>query len=144
MNLLDRLKEALDTYTTTISSKVSYWCYILAVLCHIVLHYICSVFIHSDYFYSTSSSLLLLRSAPDTARILCRSVTPKRHWQLQSKACKGLAQQGPYVAGCNVNLRKLLSANKSNARETSLFTGSTCIPNPVRNSKTSRFVSVPD
>jgi len=42
---------------------------------------------------------------------------------------------------CNVKLRKLLSANKSHVRETSLFTGA--IPNPVRNSQTSRFVSVP-
>src|SRR6218665_1040994 len=41
----------------------------------------------------------------------------------------------------NVELRKLLSANKSHVRETSLFTGA--IPNPVRNSQTSRFVSVP-
>ena len=40
-------------------------------------------FIHSDHFYSVSSSPLLLRSAPDTARILCRSFTPKRHRQLQ-------------------------------------------------------------
>ena len=38
---------------------------------------------------------------------------------------------------CNVNLLKLLSAHKSHARKTSLFTGA--IPNPVRNSKTSRF-----
>ena len=39
-------------------------------------------FIHSDHFYSASSSPLLLRSAPDTARVLCRSFTPKRHRQL--------------------------------------------------------------
>jgi len=37
-----------------------------------------SSFIHSGHFYSASSSLLLLRGAPDTARILCRSFTPKR------------------------------------------------------------------
>src|SRR6218665_634588 len=42
---------------------------------------------------------------------------------------------------CNVKLRKLLSAHKSCVRETSLFTGA--MPNPVRNSQTSRFVSVP-
>src|SRR6218665_1130815 len=42
-------------------------------------------FIHSGYFYSTSSSPLLLRSAPDKARILCQSFTPKRHRQLQVK-----------------------------------------------------------
>src|SRR6218665_561069 len=39
---------------------------------------------------------------------------------------------------CNVNLRNLLSANKSHVRETSLFT--CAIPNQVRNSQTSRFV----
>ena len=43
-------------------------------------------FIHSFRpFCSASSSLLLLRSAPDTARILCRSFTPKRHRQLWVK-----------------------------------------------------------
>src|SRR6218665_1990962 len=42
---------------------------------------------------------------------------------------------------CNVKLRKVLNAHKSHVRETSLFTGA--IPNPVRNSQTSRFVSVP-
>src|SRR6218665_1562919 len=41
---------------------------------------------------------------------------------------------------CNVNLRKLLSVDKRHVRETSLFTA---ILNQVRNSKTSRFVSVP-
>src|SRR6218665_2308834 len=39
-------------------------------------------FIHSDHFYGASSSPLLLRSAPDIARILCRSFTPKRNRQL--------------------------------------------------------------
>src|SRR6218665_2235304 len=42
-------------------------------------------FIHSGQFYSASSSSLLLRRAPDTARILCRSFTPKRHRQLRVK-----------------------------------------------------------
>src|SRR6218665_2237178 len=42
----------------------------------------CGGFIHSDHFYSASSSQVLLRSVPDTARILCRSFTPKRHRQL--------------------------------------------------------------
>src|SRR6218665_4007015 len=40
---------------------------------------------HSYHFYSASSSPLLLISAPDTARILCRSFTSKRHKQLQVK-----------------------------------------------------------
>src|SRR6218665_1547944 len=42
-------------------------------------------FIHSAYFYSASSSPLLLRGDPDTARILRRSFTPKRHRQLRVK-----------------------------------------------------------
>ena len=42
-------------------------------------------FIHSGYFYSASSSPLLLRSAPDTAQILCLSFTPKCHRQLLVK-----------------------------------------------------------
>src|SRR6218665_265345 len=42
-------------------------------------------FIHSDHFYSTSSSPLLLRSAPYTAQILCQSFTPKHHRHLQVK-----------------------------------------------------------
>ena len=41
--------------------------------------------IHSGYLYITSSSPLLLRGTPDTARILCRSFTPKRHRQLRAK-----------------------------------------------------------
>ena len=52
-------------------------------------------FIYSGHFYSTSSSPLLLISAPDTARILCRSFTPKRH--NCATVSEGLAQ-GPYVA----------------------------------------------
>jgi len=42
-------------------------------------------FIHSGYFYSASSSPLLLRGAPDTARIPCRSFTSKRLMQLRVK-----------------------------------------------------------
>src|SRR6218665_878742 len=41
-----------------------------------------TLFVHSGHFYSTSLSMLLLRSAPDTARILCWSFTPKRHRQM--------------------------------------------------------------
>src|SRR6218665_2241380 len=47
--------------------------------------YVWCSFIHSGYFYSTSSSPLLNRGAPDTARILCESFTPKRHRQLRVK-----------------------------------------------------------
>src|SRR6218665_868769 len=42
-------------------------------------------FIHSGYFYSTSASPLMLRSASNTARILLWSFTPKRHRQLRVK-----------------------------------------------------------
>src|SRR6218665_1526465 len=46
---------------------------------------VCHSFIHSGYFYSISSSPLLLRGSPDTARILCRSFTLKHHRQLRVK-----------------------------------------------------------
>src|SRR6218665_1272164 len=42
------------------------------------------ILIHSGYFYSASSSPLF-RGARDTARILCRSLTPKRQRQLPVK-----------------------------------------------------------
>src|SRR6218665_2507137 len=41
-------------------------------------------FFHSDHFYSASSCILLLRGAPDSARILCRSFKPKHHRQLRA------------------------------------------------------------
>ena len=41
--------------------------------------------IDTGYFYSASSSPLLLRGTPDIACILCRSFTPKRHRQLWAK-----------------------------------------------------------
>src|SRR6218665_248773 len=44
-----------------------------------------SFYFYSCYFYSASTSPLLLRGAPKTARILCRSFTPKRHGQLRVK-----------------------------------------------------------
>ena len=47
-----------------------------------LLFWITHSFIHSDHLYSASSSPLLLRFAPDTARILCRNFTPKCHRQL--------------------------------------------------------------
>jgi len=43
------------------------------------------LFIYSGYFYIAFSSPLLLRGAPDIARILCRSFMPKRHRQLRVK-----------------------------------------------------------
>src|SRR6218665_3534400 len=49
-------------------------------------HYSLSLsLIHSGHFCNASSSPLLLRSATDTARILCLSFTPKRHRQLRVK-----------------------------------------------------------
>src|SRR6218665_2888206 len=39
--------------------------------------------VHPEYFYSASSSPLLLRGAPYTSQTLCRSFTPKRHRQLR-------------------------------------------------------------
>src|SRR6218665_2452772 len=53
-------------------------------------------FIHLGYFYCASSSPLLLRSAPDTARILCRSFTPKSHRQLRVKDLPKVRIGGAY------------------------------------------------
>src|SRR6218665_545896 len=52
---------------------------------HSFIHLFIHSFIHSDHFYSASLGPLLLRSAPGTVRILCRSFTPKRHRQLRVK-----------------------------------------------------------
>ena len=62
---------------------LAFW--ILEYLPHGYIHSFIHSFIHTGYFYSASSSPLLLRGAPDTARILCRSFTPKRHRQLRVK-----------------------------------------------------------
>jgi len=57
------------------SSNLTFW------LCDLVVRPRPSIvldfhsIIHSGYFYSASSSPLLLRGAPDTARILCRNFT---------------------------------------------------------------------
>src|SRR6218665_2752567 len=51
-------------------------------------------FVRSDHFYSAYSSPFVLRSAPDTAWILCRSLHAEA---LRTTASEGLAQ-GPYVA----------------------------------------------
>src|SRR6218665_1920045 len=56
--------------------------------CIIMMASITSVsllFIHSRYFFSASSSPLLLSGAPHTARVLCWSFTPKHHRQLRVK-----------------------------------------------------------
>jgi len=49
------------------------------------LFYYLIYFIYSGYFYSVSSSPLILRGTPNTARILCWSFTPKRNRQLWVK-----------------------------------------------------------
>src|SRR6218665_1672636 len=55
-------------------------------ICIVSKHcFVAHSFIHSGYSCSTSSSPLLLRVAPNTALILCRSFTPKRHRQLRVK-----------------------------------------------------------
>ena len=80
-----------------LKSQLTWKCHVTTVYAHepninswqmlayfIVLAFL-NKFIHSGYFYSASSSRILLRSAPDTARILCRSFTLKRHRQLPVK-----------------------------------------------------------
>src|SRR6218665_3409215 len=56
--------------------------------CCVVMHcvrdtYFIRSFMHSGYFYSAPSSLLLLSGAPSTTRILCWSFTPKHNRQLR-------------------------------------------------------------
>src|SRR6218665_1150774 len=51
----------------------------------VCIHSFIHSFIHSIRFYSASSCLRLHRSAPDTARILCRSFTPNRNRKLRVK-----------------------------------------------------------
>src|SRR6218665_1743144 len=57
--------------------------YVCVLVCQSISNSIIHSCIHSGYFYSASSSPLLLSSALDTARILCRGFTPKRHRQLR-------------------------------------------------------------
>src|SRR6218665_2362287 len=61
---------------------IKYYIYITGST-YVIIH----SFIHSGYFNSTSSSYLglLLRVAPDTARILWRSLMSKRQRQLRVK-----------------------------------------------------------
>ena len=79
------------------SSRCIFWLSLLSILTFVNCDYVtftqlglfCPMslycFIPSDCFYSASSSSLLLRGAPDTARILCRNFTLKRHRQLWVK-----------------------------------------------------------
>ena len=57
----------------------------LIALGHVHSRMTCKQGVYSGHFYSTSSNPLLLRDAPDAARMLYRSFTPKRHRQLQVK-----------------------------------------------------------
>src|SRR6218665_2087838 len=63
--------------------------------------------IHSfnQAFCSASSSPLLLRGAPYTARTLCRSFTPKRYRQLRVKDLRWIHVQGPKVEFESTTLR---------------------------------------
>ena len=66
-------------------------------------------FIHSDHFYSASSSPLLLRGASDTAWILCRNFTLKHHRQLWVKDLSKVPtwrlerESSPWPLGRNVS-----------------------------------------
>ena len=51
-------------------------------------------FIYSGYFYSTSSSPLLLRGAPDTA---CMDTVSEFHAEAPQATVSGGLAQGPYV-----------------------------------------------
>jgi len=73
------INPGIDLYVTRDWLK-SLWLHFLVTTCWTPYS-----IIHSVYFYSTSSSPLLLRGAPNTARIPCRSFTSKRHRQLRVK-----------------------------------------------------------
>ena len=75
-----------------------------------------------------SKAELLTGALPDPVILLTESAI----WEQESSTVN---------VYCNVNPRKLLSAHKSLVRKTSLSTGA--IQNEIRNSQTSRFVSVP-
>src|SRR6218665_884182 len=77
--LTETTTEYHSTYATTTNTTTD----ITTPQIHSFIHYKCLYsFIHSGYIYSTSSSPLLLRGAPDTAQIQCWSFTPKRHRQM--------------------------------------------------------------
>ena len=66
-------------------------------------------FIHSFHLYSASSSPLLLRGAPNPARILRRSFTPKRHRQLLCLLMKDLPKVLYVAAKAGVEFTTLRS-----------------------------------
>src|SRR6218665_3980362 len=65
--------------------------YLLCLTCSQLLVFnVCLVFhlfIHPGYFYSTSSSPLLLRGAPNTARIRCRSSRRSATGNCEQRPC---------------------------------------------------------
>ena len=77
------------THTAYIILLCLYIMYILCVYIYIHTVYIilllCQNPVNTGNLYSKSSSPLLLRGFPDTARILCWSFTPKRHGQLRAR-----------------------------------------------------------
>src|SRR6218665_120696 len=89
MGLLDHPEPRLPS----VFSRTLYWALLYIIftgdLAFLLTSYVMQAqlhsFIHSGYFISVSSSPILLRGAPDTERILCRSFTPKRHRQLRVK-----------------------------------------------------------
>ena len=60
-------------------------CHALLVKHTFLLQWFTALFILDIYLYSACSSPLLLTGTLDTAQILCRSFTPKRHRQLRVK-----------------------------------------------------------
>src|SRR6218665_2518781 len=53
--------------------------------CSTPYFFIYFLFIQAGYFHGAFSSQRLLKGASDTARTLCQSFMPKRHWQLREK-----------------------------------------------------------
>jgi len=66
-----------------LTDNLDWWRFGVFTSAQLDLPFIAILFIYSGYFYSASSSQLLLKGAPDIAWILCQSFTPKRHRQLQ-------------------------------------------------------------
>jgi len=61
---------------------------------HSFIHSFIHSFVNSGYFYSAPSSPQLLRFAQDTARILCRSFTPRRQRQQRARTCPKFLRGG--------------------------------------------------
>src|SRR6218665_94724 len=81
-------------------------------------------FTHFGYFYSASSSPLLLTGAPDIARILCRSFTPK------ATMSEGLAQ-GPNMYGVGLEPTTIGTKRAKQTTETPGHTINNCRVNLI-------------